>query len=252
MKRLLIAAFASLAFTALAEDANTAYSPLIGVSEITPTLKNTIVPVKFTSLAGGAEGTIKAVDLVHPVGVPSGTQLFVFVDNKYEAFVMGINEWTPLTTASTSDPSLHTADIGQVAVAGTAIWLVFPQNADLSGQKVYIYGEVVANPTSAITAGSKAAPVSNLLCNPTDSAVTGAALTEKLAAIAKNGDTIKMLDSETFTGNYVYSGSANAWWRIYTDENGETKIDKVTGLPTVGAGVGFWYVSKGGSGTIAW
>ena len=250
MKRLLIAAFASLAFTALADGENTSYSPNIGVTEISPTLQNTIIPVKFTSLAGGTEGTIKAVDLVHPVGIPTGTQLYVFVNNKYEAFVMGTNEWAPLTTTSTSDPSLHTADIGQVAVAGTAIWLVFPgKPADT--QKVYIYGEVVANPTSAITEGTKEAPVSNLLCNPKDSAVTGVALTEKLASIAKNGDTIKLLNSEDVTGNYVYSQSSSAWWFVY-NEGGRTKIDKTSGLPNVGAGVGFWYTSKGGKGNIAW
>lgn len=243
MKRLLIAAFASLAFTALADGENTSYSPNIGVTEISPTLQNTIIPVKFTSLAGGTEGTIKAVDLVHPVGIPSGTQLYVFVNNKYEAFVMGTNEWAPLTTTSTSDPSLHTADIGQVAVAGTAIWLVFPgKPADT--QKVYIYGEVVANPTSAITEGTKEAPVSNLLCNPTDSAV---AIGEKLSGITlAKGDKIIPIGA-TFAGEYVYSGSV--WWHV--NPNGTIDKANVT-LPSIPANGGFWFVSKGGIGAINW
>ena len=251
MKRLLIAAFASLAFTALADGENTSYSPNIGVTEISPTLQNTIIPVKFTSLAGGTEGTIKAVDLVHPVGIPSGTQLYVFVNNKYEAFVMGTNEWAPLTTTSTSDPSLHTADIGQVAVAGTALWLVFPSNTDLSNKKIYIYGQVEDSLTSTIVPGK-----SNLLCNPTTATVTGSSLISKLDGKATRGDTISPLGA-SFAGNYIYNGTI--WMHVY-QEAGSTVIDQGLNnagtLPDVLSNQGFWYVSKAQAGgenkTIEW
>lgn len=250
MKKLLFTAFAALAFMAVADDdpvENTSYSPLIGVTEISATLQNTIVPVKFTSLDSG---NIKATDLVYPKGIPDNTQLYVFdgTTQKYKAFVMASSAWAPLATVDTSNPDITQADVNQVAVSGTAIWLVFPANSDLTNQKVYIYGQVVSSLTSTISPGTTETPVSNLLCNPTDSTISGGTLITKLSEVAAKGDTISPI-GESFTGNYIYNGTQ--WKHYYNDEEGNMAVEK-NKLPDIAAGAGFWYVSKGGSGTIQW
>lgn len=257
MKKLLAIAIASISVAAMADDP-VGYSPVVGLTELTATTQNTVVPVKFSSLADGTL-PIKAKDLVYPRGIPEGTQLYVFVGNTYKAFIMGNdNEWEVLPGASTAS-GYAAATLDQAAVAGTAIWLVFPRSGDTvtyptDNGKFYIYGQVINNQTSPILRGTKAAPVSNLLCNPTDAAVTGSVLAEKLASKATNGDTITLLDpTDSTSGNYVFNSTQSAWWRVYVN-NGKTTIDKTCGLPTLAKGAGFWYVSKGGESNteIAW
>ena len=242
MKKLLAIAIASISVGVMADAVG--YSPVVGVSEITATLQNTIVPVKFSSLVDASN--IKAKDLVHPQGIPENTQLFVFVDNAYKAFLMSSGSWIALPSASTSG-SVSAAEPNQVAVKGTALWLVFPvvNNALAlpTNSKFYIYGQVIDSPTSTIVAGTEAAPKYNLICNPTDADV---AIASKLGSIPKAKDKISPI-GETFSGEYVYTGSV--WW--YVNSSGKITKENVV-LPTIPAGGGFWYISKGGSGNINW
>ncbi len=241
MKKLLAIAIASISVAVMAVDP-VGYSPKVGVTEITATLQNTIVPVKFSSLVDATD--IKAKDLVHPQGIPENTQLYVFVDNAYKAFLMSSGSWIALPSASTSG-SVSAAELNQVAVKGTALWLVFP-TAPASGQKVYIYGQVIDSPTSTIAAGTPTVPKYNLICNPTDSEITGATLATKLTGIPAAKDKISPIGA-TFSGEYIYTGSV--WW--YVNSSGVITKENVV-LPTIPAGGGFWYISKGGFGNINW
>lgn len=252
MKKLLAIAIASIAVGVMAADP-VGYSPKVGVTEITATLQNTIVPVKFSSLVDASN--IKAKDLVHPQGIPENTQLYVFVNNgdnnTYMSFLMNDrNEWIALDAASTASGFIP-ADQSQVAVVGSALWLVFPSNTDLTNKKVYIFGQVEDSLTSTIVPGK-----SNLLCNPTTETVVGQALINKITG-ATRGDTISPLGS-SFSGNYIYNGTV--WMHVYQNDSGATVIDKGTNnegtLPSLIANQGFWYVSKAQTGgenkTIQW
>ena len=252
MKKLLAIAIASISVAAMAVDP-VGYSPKVGVTEITATLQNTIVPVKFSSLVDASN--IKAKDLVHPQGIPENTQLYVFVNNgdnnTYMSFLMNdSNEWIALNAASTVSGFIP-ADQNQVAVVGSALWLVFPSNTDLTNKKVYIFGQVEDSLTSTIVPGK-----SNLLCNPTTETVTGSSLISKLDGKATRGDTISPLGA-SFAGNYIYNGTI--WMHVY-QEAGSMVIDQGPNnagtLPDVLSNQGFWYVSKAQAGgenkTIEW
>lgn len=243
MKKLLAIAIASISVAAMADAVG--YSPVVGVSEITATLQNTIVPVKFSSLVDATD--IKAKDLVHPQGIPTGTWLYVFVNNSYMAFAMDNNGQWVAPSGYNSSTGFIAPDINQVAVKGTALWLIFPKNGDTvtfpTGNKFYIYGQVIDSPTSTIVAGTEDAPKYNLICNPTDADV---AIASKLGGIPAAKDKISPI-GETFSGEYVYTGSV--WW--YVNSSGKITKENVV-LPTIPAGGGFWYISKGGSGNINW
>ena len=242
MKKLLAIAIASIAVGVMAADP-VGYSPKVGVTEITATLQNTIVPVKFSSLVDASN--IKAKDLVHPQGIPNGTMLYVFVDNAYKGFMMSSGAWIALPSASTaSGMSITPAGADQVAVKGTALWLSFPKDGGSlqlpTNGKFYIFGQVIDAPTSEVVASKY-----NLLCNPTGADITGAVLATKLGTIPKAKDRISPIGA-TFAGEYIYTGEQ--WW--YISQNGE--ITENAALPTIPAGGAFWYVSKTGAGTISW
>lgn len=252
MKKLLAIAIASISVAAMADDP-VGYSPKVGVTEITATLQNTIVPVKFSSLVDTSN--IKAKDLVHPQGIPNGTMLYVFVDNAYKGFMMSFGAWIALPSASTaSGTSITPADADQVAVKGTALWLSFPKDGGSvqlpTNGKFYIFGQVIDAPKSVIVKGAAKAPVSNLLCNPTGAEVAAGDLATKLGAIPQVGDKIVPIVA-TYAGEYVYAGAGEGkgWWHMAPD--GTITRNSVV-LPAIPKDGGFWYVSKGGEGEISW
>ena len=238
MKKLLTIAVASIAVAAAAEGT---YSPSIGVTSISLSQKNNVIPVQFTSLK--ESGNVKAVDLVCTNNIPLASHLYVY-NNGYTAWELGASGWVPANTVSTSDGINYSPGAAEMSLsAGSAIWLSFPETPS-PAINVSFYGQVAAATNTVITTGSIKDPVSTLVCNPTGSEISGATLAEKLSALSpKQGDKIR-LDDASFAGYYSYNGSN--WGLI----NGTFPIP--TGLPALPANKGFWYVSCGGGGEISW
>ena len=69
------------------------FTPVVGVTEVKASLKNTIIPVKYNSLLTGGDVTADA--LVCTDELPAGTQLYVFQDNKYTGWLLERGAWTP-------------------------------------------------------------------------------------------------------------------------------------------------------------
>ena len=69
MKKLLSVSLATLAFAAVAE-----YQPLtVGVTTITPTTQDTIIPVPYTTI--GSSTDVSVHDLVKAANLPNNTML---------------------------------------------------------------------------------------------------------------------------------------------------------------------------------
>ena len=81
MKKLLSITVASLAFAAVADYA----APQIGVTTITATSKNTIIPVPFKALSDGTSG-ITVTDLVKTNGLPNNTWLLAYNGTNYSSW----------------------------------------------------------------------------------------------------------------------------------------------------------------------
>lgn len=248
MKKLLSIAVSSLAFAAVA-----GISPTIGVTEVSVSEQNTIIPVAYKSLETG--GDMKANALVATKGLPANTRLFVFQNNAYTAWVLleADGAWTAVDSSSTATQGITpgTPASDQTLPVGNAIWIVFPDSYVIpSGQKVIVYGKVQSSElsTTVYKKGSTTA-MANLLCNPTASKVTGQQLAAKIGNNAARKDVISLAGGN-FTGNYIYNGTV--WKHYVIDSSGAMTVTE--GLPDIPAGQAFWYTSKDGTGsfTINW
>ena len=233
MKTLLSVAVASLSIAAVAADA----LPKVGVTEISATQKNTIVPVKYTSLASGA---VRASDLVCTDELPALTQLFVFINDSYTAWSLTEKggSWAQVPIANTSVDGIipGTPAEGQTLAVGSAIWVVFPNDPE-EGQKIYIYGQVASSTTWTVEHGKN-----NLITGNVATFVQGL----KTNSILTRKDRIVPIKS-TFAGSYVYDGTA---WRWMKPDGSVVKDLSITGDTATAIGDAFWYYSaKSGTST---
>ena len=248
MKKLLSIAVASVAVAALADP----FSPAIGVTQITTSLKNTVIPVQFSSLTNG---NVTADSLVCTNGLPNGTCLYIFdgTSQSYSAWVLGNTGWVGAKRAGVDGIDAAAAAEGQVLAAGSALWISLPEAEETTFS---LYGKVASVTNTTIVGGTKAEPKYNLVCNPTGAQMEYSTLIDKLSALNPvKGDTASPLIGEC-KGNFVYDGTA---WKFITNNEGSVVVLTMAefyGLfgedekfPARGA---FWYVSKGGAGTISW
>ena len=239
MKKLLSVSIAALAFAAVADPA--VYSPItVEVRNITPSVQNTIIPVPVTTI--GSTDPVSVHDLVKAANLPNDTMLYYFNGTSYNAWKKdSTGAWTTPDISSTIGTNAVTKGSDEIHVSvGAALWVSFTNGTDLASQTIVVYGAPVESKTSTIAVGT------NLLANPTGEAVDGATLATKLADMETKpvkGDKITYLGGETSGVYFTYTGSV--WKKVA----GKTITDGLDNLPANG---GFWYISKGGAGTITW
>jgi membrane-associated protease RseP (regulator of RpoE activity) len=234
MKTFIAATFASVAVAVWANSFSPVFSPVIGVTEITATSQNTIIPIPYTSLANSANNVTLA-DLVRTTGLPAGTWLLAFDGDKYEAWTLQDGKWASGTYASTIPGNTVAAGADEKTFApGGAFWIVLPEPEERNSvnQTIYVYGSYSDNVTSKVPAGK-----TMLVANPKQ----GAAKPVVEGAVAK--DQMVCIKGEVVT-TYTYNGTT--WGQWVTSKNDEGIISPVfnPGVPTLGVGEGFWYKSK--------
>lgn len=235
MKKLLSVSLATFAFAAVAD-----YSPItVEVRNITPSVQNTIIPVPVTTI--GSTDPVSVHDLVKAANLPDDTMLYYFdgSSSSYKAWKKVGTAWATPDISATIGSAAVTKGSDEIHVSvGAALWVSFPPNVTPSDYTIVVYGAPVASKTSTIAVGT------NLLANPTGAAVSGTTLATKLANITPvKGDKITYLGGATSGVYFTYTGSE--WKRVA----GKTITEGLDDLPANG---GFWYISKGGAGTINW
>lgn len=248
MKKLLTIAVASIAVAAAADGS---YSPSIGVTSISLSQKNNVIPVQFNSLADS--GNVKAGNLVCTNNIPLNSHLYVY-DNGYTAWELSASGWNPLNVVSSGDGISYSGNADEKSLpAGSAIWLSFPETPG-SAINVSFYGKVATSTNTTIAAGTSSDPVSTLVCNPTGATVAGGTLVAKLASGVGpvKGDKITLVGGSSYSGYYSYSKSGN-WKFVTTDGNGVTTATlQDPELPNLEANQGFWYQRHGAALSIGW
>ena len=230
MKKLLSITVASLAFAAVADYA----APQIGVTTITATSKNTIIPVPFKALSDGTSG-ITVTDLVKTNGLPNNTWLLAYNGTNYSSWQYNGGVW---------QASIYAGENGSIAgslatslVCGSALWVVLPQ-ADSYNLPLTIYGAYATGVTSAVAAGAgESGAVASLVANPLQKAAT-------ITVTPVAGDQIIIPDEEAIY-TYKVKGETGSW----------RKGGKSVSLPSSFAvGKGFWYVraADGAATEISW
>jgi hypothetical protein len=227
MKKLLSFAVASLAVAAVADT----YSPTIGVTEVTTTLRNTIVAVPFTSLSSDAN--ISANDLVKTANLAEGTALYIFNGTSYSAWVLENGAWNGAIPANTATGvGTPTAATATPLAKGSAIWLSRPASDTAESKTFYIYGKW-SNPSSfTVAAGSQ------LVANPLQTTATLS------VANPAAGDEI-ITASDDVPVRYVYRVNSKTQVGQWRKDNAQAT------LPTIPAGQGFWYVAASAGATIS-
>lgn len=228
MNKLLFVAVASLGLSAMA-----AYIPTeVGVTKITTTSEDTLVPVQFKSLVTG--GDISPSNLVKTANLKAGTWLYRFNGSSYTVWLLMEDggSWTAADT-STKDGIVLGEHAGEETLsAGSAIWIVLP--TPVTSQDIYVYGAYLADVTATITKGTAA-----LIANPLQTAAT-----PTITNPAK-GDTLTLIS----TGKtYMFNGT-----------NWGSLEKQTSGLPTftpwtpssIAVGAGFWYRSKGAENNVS-
>lgn len=233
MKKLLSVSVASLAFASVA-----AYTPVsVGVTEITPTSVNTIVPAPYQSLADGE--AIAVQDLVKAANLPDGTMLYYYNGSAFNAWIKGTGsdagKWIGSSITSKDGISVSPGSSTVKLAVGSALWVILPEAPKT--EKIYIYGKPSEVTSTIVAAGSTA-----LVANPKQVSATPSI--ENPA----NGDVVGFPDGATYTynstkakwGSRVKNGTSLPTWQDFS----------FTALPF---GSGFWYTSKGSANvTINW
>ena len=234
MKKILSIAVASLAFAAVANYA----APQIGVTTITATSKNTIIPVPFKALSDGTSA-ITATDLVKTNSLPDNTWLLSYNGTNYKSFRYSGGVWEAAIYASESGTMAGL--LTDTLTCGSAIWIILP-TAQTYNTAITVYGAYTEGVTSTVEAGGTDAAKATLVANPLQSAATigGSGFTPV------NGDQLIIPSTTAIYSYKTNKTGANGQWR---------KDGAQANLPTSFAiGEGFWYVRAANAAgmTISW
>jgi len=236
MKKLLtIAALASAAAASAVEiEVGT-----VGVTEITPAAQNTIVATSYNELDGS--GAMAVSNIVKTGNLPVGTKLYALKGaNAYEGYTLTFvsgssgpkywardNNYTVSAAGVLSGGTASSETTKQSLSVGQGFWISLPSAP--TTEKIYVYGKPPATTNITMTANSVV-----LVGNPTQSDKT-----PTITGMVKGDKIMVFVGASTTPTTYTTNGSS---WR---------NANKDPGLPTITAGTGFWYISKG-TATINW
>lgn len=219
----------------------------VGVTKVVSTSKNTIVATSYSELGGNGAGAIAVSNIIKTANlVKDTTKLYVLKPgaSTYEGYTLrqvgdaGPKYWAKDTNYAVTAQGIGSGSASASATVpalnvGAGFWL-----ACESAPTFYIYG---MTPTS--TNVTAAAGQTTLVGNPTQ--VTKA---PSISGMQK-GDKIMVFEGDSnFPTTYRTDGST---WSNLTNPSASGAGSK--GEPTITAGTGFWYVSKGSAAvSINW
>ena len=207
----------------------------IGSIAVTAPGKSAIVAVAFKELSVSDE-PVSAANIVSTVNLQDGDELYIYSNGSYDAWTLQNGAWTKVLKTNSEGTKEGPEAAAVRAEIGSGFWLMRNgENRDYS-KPFYIFGAVVELQSTTAAAGVK-----SLMGNP--------CLTAKTPTITgmSNGDTIQFATAGGLLNVYTYNATSEKWgfW------NSKNEPDS-TPAPKIPAGIGFWYVSKGGAVTFAW
>ena len=250
--RLMMGVCALAAATALGADVMG--RNVCGLMNVPSGAKVTMIAVPWVTVGGEADA-MKVADLVKTDTLSPGDELYYYDGATYfswklQGTVLQGNVWTPAATtkedAKGNPVTIQAPDASYALPRGKGLFLV-RQDAT---KEIWLYGQHSTAPISvAVAAGTAGTPAYTMIANPNAEAYD---LNEKGVGGAA-GDQILLGDG----GTTLYTRTETAWTRktdVTKTINGVArtfKVDTTEGV-VIPAGTGAWYISKGGSPTIAW
>ena len=196
-------------------------------------------------------GNVKVTDLVMTAGLADGDAILVYQNGAFKSWAISGGAWSPVAV-SEAGQTVSSGDAASAAIArGQAFWFV---KKDYSAPyDLYLYGQesATASATSTITVGTSSTPVYSLVASP--SVATNNLNSATFSFTPNAADEIRM--PRYNLPDLIYTYKAEQGWgtevKVQIGSTGRYKKTWQAGC-LIPPGNGFWYVSKGGSGTITW
>lgn len=250
--RLMMGVCALAAATALGADVMG--RNVCGLMNVPSGAKVTMIAVPWVTVGGSADA-MEVANLVKTDTLSEGDELYYYDGATYFSWklqgnVLQGNVWTPAATtkedAKGNPVTIQAPDASYALPRGKGLFLV-RQDAT---KEIWLYGQhSTAQVSVAVAAGTAGTPAYTMIANPNAEAYD----LNKKGVGGAAGDQILLGDG----GTTLYTRTETAWTRktdVTKTIGGVVrtfKKDTTEGV-VIPAGTGAWYVSKGGSPTIAW
>ena len=231
-----------------------------GVLKVECSAKKVIIATPWIECGGS--GSVKVTDLVMTANLDQGDTIITYEGGTFKGWILDSDKaWQPLLISSSDSTSAYGSVVssgaagGEAIARGQAFWFV--KNGYTSGSyDLYLYGQdTSAAATSTVVAGTSGSPAYSLVASPK---TTEADLnTVGTFGFTPNAaDEIRVPRYNLPDLVYTYKATESGWGtstKQLIEGSNPARYKKVwTKGCTIPAGTGFWYVSKGGSGTITW
>ena len=249
MKLSVIAASALITIAAFGEDVTSVEtSNTFGVMKVSCSAQKVIVCTPWVKAL--TADAIQLKDLVMTAGLEPDDSIILYTGktgkvSDFKSWVLGENgAWQGVAVTDVNGTTLPGAD--EAIARGAGFWFVkktFSEPYDL-----YLYGQDTADAAKSTVVVN----AYNLVANPKTVDVTITALSGVTPAV---GDTIQVPNGAAPAKVYTYKNGA--WGKSVKTQIGSTGQYKMVWQTInedekIPAGQGFWYISKGGVGAIAW
>ena len=218
-----------------------------GVLKVTCSAQKVIIATPWVECL--TADNVKVTDLVMTSGLATGDAILVHQGgNNFRCWAISGGEWVA-TTVVLTNAVVDSGNPASAAIArGKAFWFVKANYSE--PYDLYLYGQdTTAGATSTIAPGSSGTPAYSLLASPN---TVAADLNAKNFSGTRNAaDEIRVPRHNL--PDLIYTFKDGQGWGTSTKVQVGTIYKKMWQVGcTIPAGTGFWYVSKGGSGTITW
>ena len=221
---------------------------VLGVLRVDSTAVQTIVSVPWVDASAGGETGVKVVDLVKTSTLSEGDELYWYDSSKgaYQAWRLTEQKTWEAGTGVTSDGIAAATDSNKALPRGDA--LILKRTNPATPGYFFLCGQyTTSSAQTSIAVGSSSAPAFTLLASPTASAGkvdlnaatwTGVGASDNILVNDKDG---KLTILTYADGNWGQPGYTKTMPPVKTHVTDAAKID---------AGLGVWYKSVKGTGTI--
>ena len=224
-----------------------------GVLKVTCSAQKVIIATPWVE-CGDATASVSVSNLVMTSGLAQGDSVLLYQGGTFRGWSINASGNWEAMNVTVGDTTYNSGANAAIA-RGEAFWFV--KNSFTAGDTydLYLYGQdTSAAATTTITAGDSTSPSYWLLASPNVGGVDLA--TASWSGMTINAeDRIVVPNGANAPTEYSYKGGVWGTLTTQTTTNGR-KVSTwaaVTGdVGKIPAGRGFWYVSKGGSGTITW
>ncbi len=221
-----------------------------GVLKVNCSAKKVIIATPWVECL--TAGNVKVTDLVMTDNLAEGDAIIVYSGGAFRGWQLTAGKEWDAYAVSDAGGTVTAGDAASAAIArGKAFWFVKASYSE--PYDLYLYGQdTTAAATSSVTAGTSGSPAYSLVASPK---TTEANLNSVSGLTPNTADEIRIPRDNLPDVIYTYktgTGENGGWGTSVKTQVGSVYKKVWTKGCSIPAGTGFWYVSKGGSGTISW